>query len=618
MNKRTVLRVAVVVVVCMALAVIQACKRDAPKQDPFIEKWRTVANQSQGYSPKDDEVPLDVDERNLKLDEGYEDISKLIESMEMDKPLPAIPVTLEMHKASLVAVLKALSKAANVSVMISPEITGVVTVVVDRKPWDEVFKGVLKTNRLTYSWEGEILRVKNLEDLEKDIEITALRAKHMVQKIMAKKAEPPVTRIISLRYVKATNVAAIIDDIVFHRDVEFQTQERFKDIKGAAGAESTEESVLRERTQDKVSSRERGGFDPSYAGNIDKLPNTIPGFIRADVDSNTLVVQAPRPVMKIVYYIIRKMDMPRKQVKIKAYIVETDSDTARDIGVRWGGAYQYQHPGSDTKYMFTPGGSGNVSTYQTAGSGPQSGLYSPYFGPGVSGQGYGASFPLALEEAATRASALTFMMGTIGGNILEFQLLSLAQENKLKILSSPSLTTQDNKEAIIKDGEEVPFVVGVTDGIAQVAWREAALSLRITPHIINSTNLHMQIQIKKDEVDFERTNIEGIPVIKKKLAETELVTRDGETIVIGGLTRQRLVNDEDGIPYLKDIPVLGWAFKHKLKQDKQTELLIFITPKILDFWTAEEMQKSFDQIDRELKEDGVIMDGLGGDFIQGQ
>jgi type IV pilus assembly protein PilQ len=556
-------------------------------------------------------VPLEIDERNLKLEEGYEDISKLMESMEVDKPLPAIPVTLEMHKASLVAVIKALSKAANVSVMISPEISGVVTVVVDRKPWDEVFKGVLKTNRLTYSWEGDILRVKNLEDLEEDIKITALKAQHMVQKLMAKRAEPPVTRFITLRYVKATNVAAIINSIVFHKESELETTDKTLDIKGATGTEAGEESVLRRRTEDAITTTERKREDWE--------PETIPGFVKADVDSNTVVVQAPRPVMKIVYYIIRKMDRPRKQVKIKAYIVETDSNTARDIGVRWGGINQYQHPGSDTKYMFGPGGSGgSVTTYQGQGAGPQSGLYSPYFGPGVSGQGYGASFPLFLEEAATRGSALNFMMGTIGGNILEFQLLSLAQDNKLKILSSPSLTTQDNKEATIKDGVEIPFITGVTDGIAQVSWREASLSLRITPHIINTNNLHMQIQIKKDEIDFEQTQVEGIPIIKKKLAETELVTRDGETIVIGGLTRQRLVNREDGIPYLKDIPVLGWAFKHDLKQDEQAELLIFITPKILDFWNAEEVQKSFEQIDRELKEDGVSMDGAGGDFIQGQ
>ena len=610
------MRIVLTVVVCLALVAIQGCKQDDQQEDAFIQKWRAVAKQSQGHSPKDEEVPLDVDERNLKLEEGYDDVTRLIDPIEVERPLPKIPVSLEMRKANLVAVLAALSKAANVSVMISPEITGVVTVNVERKPWNEVFQGVLKTNGLAYSWEGDILRVKTMEDMENDIRVTALRAKEMVQKIMAKKAEPPITRIIKIRYVIAQTLKAMLEVIVFHRDVTLSEKEEAKDIKGATGSEKGDKSVLMDQTKDVKVKDLTKGFDSSYRGDVDKLPNETPGYVWADSDTNTLVVQAPRPIMKIIYYIIRKIDRPRRQVQIKAHIVETDSDTARDIGVRWGGTYQGSTGDGNNAY-FTPGGSsGSVSTYQAAGSGPQSGLYTPYFGPGVSGQGWASSFPLALEEASTRAASMNFMFGTIGGNILEYQLLMLAQENKLKILSTPSLTTQDNKEAIIKDGVEVPFITGVTDGIAQVAWREAALSLRITPHIIDSKNLHMQIQIKKDEVDFNQTNIEGIPVIKKKLAETELVTKDGETIVIGGLTRQNLTNNNDGIPYLKDIPVLGWAFKHDLKQNESSELLIFITPKVLDYWTAEEMQKSFEQIDRELMEDGVILEGFESQFIQ--
>ena len=128
----------------------------------------------------------------------------------------------------------------------------------------------------------------------------------------------------------------------------------------------------------------------------------------------------------------------------------------------------------------------------------------------------------------------------------------------------------------------------------------------------------MQIQIKKDEVDFNLSNVEGIPVIRKKLAETELVTRNDETIVIGGLTKRRIDNTDSGVPYLKDVPVLGWVFKQDLKDDEQSEVLIFITPHILDYWTPDDIQKSFEQIDRELKEDGFVLDGGNGDFMQSQ
>lgn len=608
MNKRMMLRVAVVVVACMALAAMQACKRDTPQQDPFIEKWRTVAAQSQGHSPKEDEVPLDVDERNLMLEEGYEDVTKLLEEPSVERPLPTIPVTLEMHKASLVAVIKALSKAANVSVMISPNIGDAdnpptISVVVDRKPWNEVFIGVLKTNGLSYSWEGGILRVKTKGDMEKDIEMTALKAQNNVQKILLKKSEPPVTRVVKLRYMKAVDMGRIIDRIVFNKISKVEDVARnLEDIRSTAVLRIFGD-VSQLETQEKE----------------EEKPKNVPGYVHADIETNSLVIQAARPLMKVIYYLIRKMDQPRKQVRFKAYIIETDSDTARDIGVRWGGVFQYQHPGSDTKYMFAPGGTGNVSAYQGAGSGPKSGVQSPYFGPGVSGQGFGLNFPLSLDEAATRGSALNFMMGTIGGNILDFQLLSLAKENKINIVSSPTLHTQDNSIAQIVDGMDVPYIAGRDEaGNIVVSWKEAELVLKILPQILDDNHIKMAIQIKKDEVDFTYTTIEGTPAIRKKWAESILVARNNETVVIGGLTRQRIDDGEDGLPFLKDIPILGWAFKHKMDRNQMNEMLIFITPTILDHWSGDEVQKSMDQIDRELREDGVSMDGLDGNYIQRQ
>lgn len=609
MNKRMLKNTAVAALVGLFLVTALACRKDAPQQDAFLQKWRAVADQSQGTSPVTEGVPLDVDDRNLKLPEGYADVNKMLEKPEVERPLPTMPVSLEMRRANITAVLAALAKAAGVSVMISPEVSGEVTVNVERKPWNEVFAGVLKTNGLAYSWEGDILRVKTLEDIERDVEITALRAKQMVQQIMLKKAEPPVTRIIRIRYNNAINMAALIEKIVFNREVTMKTEEETKDIKGDTSGEA---SVLRERSKEEITAKD--------AKQDDHIANNVPGYVHADPDSNSLIVQASPPYMKIIYYLVRKMDKPRKQIKIKAYIVELDTRTARELGVRWGGIEQYQHAGNKDKFVFMPGGSGgSVRAYNEAGGGPQTGEYNPYFGPGVSGQGWAANFPLTLTEAATRGAAFGFLFGTIGENVLEAQLLALAMDNKVKILSSPSLTTQDNKEALLKDGMEVPYVSGYdSQGNAVIAWKEAVLALRITPQIIDDINLHMQIQIKKDELDFTISNVQGLPVVRKKLAETELVSRSKETIVIGGLTKRRMESSNSGIPYLKDIPVLGWVFKQDLKDDEQQEILIFITPEILDYWTPDDIQKSFDQIDRELREDGIVLDGGNGSFIQGQ
>lgn len=606
MNKRSVLKAVVVLAVGLALVLVAACKKDTPQQDAFLQKWRAVAKQSPGHSDRQDGVPLDVDERNLKLEEGYPDLSKLLEEPEVEKPLPKISVSLEMRKANLTAVIAALAKAANVSVMISPEVSGVVTVNVIRKPWDEVFEGVLRTNGLAHSWEGDILRVKTLEDIERDVEMTALKARDMVQKVLLQRAEPPVTRIIRLRYSSAQAMRATIATVVFHREVDYEREEQKLDIKGG---EDEGASVLEDVGE---------GLDVKQ--DEDEEMKQVPGYIWTDRDTNSLIVQAPRPVMKIIYYLVRKLDQPKRQVKIKAYIIETDSTTARGFGIQWGGIYQYQHAGNTDKMVFMPGGSdGSIQTYQAAGGGPQTGLYTPDLGTGTSGQGFATNFPLILDQASTGYGALGFLFGTIGENILEVQLQMLAVEEKIKILSSPSLTTQDNKEALLKDGMEIPYVTGRDDqGRVTIAWREAVLALRITPKIIDDSKLHMQIQIKKDELDFTLTNVEGIPVIRKKLAETELVTRSNETVVIGGLTRRRLDSSERGYPYLKDIPVLGWLFKGEDEADEQKEVLIFITPRILDYWSPNDIQKSFDQIDRELREDGIVQEGGPNSFIEAQ
>ena len=183
------------------------------------------------------------------------------------------------------------------------------------------------------------------------------------------------------------------------------------------------------------------------------------------------------------------------------------------------------------------------------------------------------------------------MFGTIGGNILEVQLNALQIEGKLNILSSPSITTLDNQKAFTENGAKVPYVtqeVSSTGAVtSSVKFEDVVLRLEITPHVIDGKNLKMKILVKKDEVDERENNkVQGNPRIIKKQTETSLIVRDGETIVISGLTKQVLQEGESGIPGLKDFPVLGWLFKGTSKGQSMEEVLIFITPTILPVQTA--------------------------------
>jgi type IV pilus assembly protein PilQ len=291
------------------------------------------------------------------------------------------------------------------------------------------------------------------------------------------------------------------------------------------------------------------------------------GSVKVDEHSNSLVISATREDLTRILPIIEKLDRPTRQIVIKANIVETTKGVARDLGIMWGG----YNKGSKI--------SGNDDFIVTGGSVSPSGK--------LGAQGLGVNFPSPnILSSDTAAGSLGLLFGKVGGNLLEVQLEALQKDNKLNILSSPSITTLDNIKAYTENGERVPFVTLSTSSSGgtptqTTTFIDVVLRLEITPHVIDDKNLKMEILVKKDEVDTTRKDSLGDPYIIKKQTETKLIVQDGETIVISGLTKQTKSQSVSGVPWLKDIPVLGWAFKSDSKSDQMEEVLIFITPHIL-------------------------------------
>jgi type IV pilus assembly protein PilQ len=300
----------------------------------------------------------------------------------------------------------------------------------------------------------------------------------------------------------------------------------------------------------------------------DKEGKQTRGSVMLDEHSNSLVISASRDDLIRILPIIEKLDKPTPQIVIKANIVETTKGVARDLGIMWGG------------YNKGTNMSGNNDLIVTNGS------VSPTGTGTIGGQGLGVNFPSANISSTTASASLGLLFGKIDGNFLEVQLQALQNDNKLNILSSPSITTLDNQKAYTENGERVPFVTlsGSTTGSTATqttTFQDVVLRLEITPHVIDGKNLKMTILVKKDEVDTTRKDALGDPYIIKKQTETVLIVKDGETIVISGLTKQTKSSSGNGLPWLKDIPVLGWAFKSDSKSDLMEEVLIFITPHIL-------------------------------------
>ena len=228
----------------------------------------------------------------------------------------------------------------------------------------------------------------------------------------------------------------------------------------------------------------------------------------------------------------------------------------------------------------TPGGTGG-STVPPGSALP--GSYTPTYGStGIGGKGFGVNFP-ADNLSGIASGTLGLIFGTIGGNLLELQLSALQKDGKINILSSPSITTMDNQVAYTENGEKVPYVTEQTSaGVTTqtVTFQDVVLRLEITPHVIDGKNLKMKVVVKKDEIN-EARSVQGNPGIWKKETSTNLIVKDGETIVISGLTKQTNNNTDTGIPLFKDVPILGWLFKSDSKSEIMEEVLIFITPTIL-------------------------------------
>jgi len=298
---------------------------------------------------------------------------------------------------------------------------------------------------------------------------------------------------------------------------------------------------------------------------IDKSGSKV-GSILVDEHSNSLIVQALKPDMDNILAIIKRLDRPTPQVLIEAYIVEANKDVARELGVQWGGIYAGKS--GDKRAIVTGKQGGAIDAVPvnpdlanldvTSGSvvnlpaGPLSGFD-----------------PMTLGLVYTR----------IGEYLLSAQLSALQDQGKLHILSSPSITTLDNQNAYIESGADVPYQ-SVEDGEVKVEYKKAVLRLDVTPHVIDGDTLKMIIKVNKDEPDFTRTVL-GNPTIITKKAETNVIQNDGQTIVIGGLSKESSARNKTGTPFLEDIPGLGYLFKRKSSADQMEELLIFITPHIL-------------------------------------
>jgi len=301
------------------------------------------------------------------------------------------------------------------------------------------------------------------------------------------------------------------------------------------------------------------------------------GSIAVDDRTNVLIARDVPGNLNQVEELIRSLDTQTPQVLVEARIVEATSRYLRDIGVQWGGDAAFSSAtGNPTGLAFpsSVGVVGGASDNQT----PTAGL-SP-FSNRVQNPNFAVNLPATVGTGQGGAVGLTF--GHINNTInLALRLSAAETSGMVRIISSPRILTLDNHQATISQGTLIPFSQVSAMGV-QTTFREAKLELNVQPHVTADGSVSMHVSINRDEPDFTQTSARGDPTILKREAETDLLVMDGHTAVIGGIFTRNTGRNLDQVPFFGDIPLLGLLFQRRRASDSRSELVIFITPRIVN------------------------------------
>jgi type IV pilus assembly protein PilQ len=436
-------------------------------------------------------------------------------------------LSLNFQNIEVRALLQVIADFTNFNVVTSDTVTGSVTLRLKDVPWDQALDIILQSKGLGVRKSGNVLWIAPKDELaaKEKLELESRKA--------ISDLEPVRMQSFQLNYTRAEDVA-----------------------KGLAG---------------QGTGAQQGGVPTrilSPRGSVISEPRTNQLFI-TDIPSKLEEIQS----------LISKIDIPVRQVMIEARIVEADDKFGRALGAKLGALDLNANPGFDV-------GRGRVSlpTGNYLGVGEQTGQAVVTGGSYIPNTQF-VNLPAntsALGGAAAGSFALSLFSAS-ANRFLNLELTALEADGKGKIISSPRVITADQIKALIEQGEELPYQVATSSGATSIQFRKANLKLEVTPQITPEGNVILDVDVNKDSVG--RNTAAGF-AIDTKHVKTQVLVENGGTVVIGGIFTQNERDEVNKIPLLGDVPVLGYLFKNTVRTANKTELLVFLTPRIVTDRTA--------------------------------
>jgi type IV pilus assembly protein PilQ len=432
-------------------------------------------------------------------------------------------LTLNFQDIETRAVLQLLAETSGRNIVVSDTVQGNVTLRLRNVPWDQALDIVMTTKGLDMRQNGNVIIVAPAEEIAAR-ETADLEAQQAIAEL-----EPIYSEFLQVNYAKASDLAALI-----------------------SGDGGSGNAMLSER-----------------------------GSIAVDDRTNTLLVQDTAERLQDMRRMVSTLDVPIKQVLIESRIVVVNDDFSRDLGIRLGVTGLNENSAGDGGQFISGTGNGTDTMVNSAIDNlgdPANGTIFPVQIPQL-GNRYNVNVPIA--DAAGR-----FALAVLENDFLiDLELTALEAEGRGEIVSTPRVITANQKEARIEQGVEIPYQQSASSGATTVQFKKAVLSLTVTPQITPDNNIIMDLAVHKDNVgDIISTGGLGgtVPSIDTRAVETQVLVADGQTVVLGGIYETERRETIKKVPFLGDIPILGVLFKSKQRIDNKAELLIFVTPRILE------------------------------------
>jgi type IV pilus secretin PilQ/predicted competence protein len=600
---------------------IQKAKEERTKDIEGAElKKQKIEQEAKLKELRIEEEKLKIEEAQRKAVEEAQGTATEEEMRRLEEPrLAKLPLlSLDVKNRDLDELLRYIAKISALNIVAAHNLKDAkVTIRLVNVEWRQALDLILRTKGLSYEQDGNVIYVgskseiqKAKEERAKDIEQAALKGLRIEEeKRKAEEArrraeearkkaeeeerryaeEPQCTKLIQLAHTKASEVKKHLDPLKTRRgSVEIDERTNtiiVNDVQSVCLKMAAIAKDLDAPPKDPFVTK----LIPfNYAKAADLKINLAAlkspqGTVVVDERSSRVIIKDLPPVVERMEMLLKQIDIPTPQVLIEARIVEASRNFSQSLGIQWGGTGVATTPGRRTGVTAFGGNASSIQFPNPTASTPAPAFFDPanpipFLGP----------VPLALNLPAIASGASPFLLGATIGSLANrylvgLQLSAAEREGRIRTLSSPKVATQDNEEAEIKQGTQVPFTTIDSSGRTVVSFQDAFIKLKVKPHITPDGRVSMKVEAERsfagDRIDFSGGF--AFPINTRK-ATTNILVQNGSTVVIGGLLQSTEQIAEDRVPVMGRIPILSWLFKRQsLGPDERVELLIFLTPSVL-------------------------------------